>query len=278
MRFVEHLQKCKRIRRNCMGFVKGFTPQYAIVVNRQTLGQVKSPANHRQPTTLRHGKNPGAIASSQHADDRLCARHGQARRSGNGSRFFAAYEPVKQWLKDKRPECVAVYLQRSRHVVFLRSLFGLFRWVSAQSIRLPTRAPARVICPHCTGDPALASNRYRAHGGRIRYVLLSGQGARSRLLFTLIHHVAAMIRTGRDVWCRCKWRAAVPDSTAARCFKLGRACGAPLSRTPRTHGCHRRYRGFVAPSATASAPDSITPNGTCNSSSCSRKTRRRSRA
>ena len=119
--------------------------------------------------------------------------------------IFEGYEPVQQWLADRQARRAVLHLQRSRHLVLLRSLFGL-RARHRRGVSGGGRGRRR---PRAAADPgrpgARAASRRGARGRRVRHVVLPGARARPRRLLAA---VAADCRTSRSgPWrsCRCRW-------------------------------------------------------------------------
>ena len=217
----------------------------------------------------------GGIATSHTPTIGFALDTDKQRRSGLGAdlRGLRARPAVARGEEAGR---AVLHLQRSRHVVLLRSLLALRARHRRRVRRSRTKAAARAPLPPIKGHPQLA--QHIATGlvaDEFDLSLFPGQGARPR-------------RASRR--CRCcwphepAWPGAIvplqvgvlefPIPTARRCFKLGRSLRKAIQSYPEDiKVADRRHRRALAPGARRALRASTTRRGTWSSSTCSRRIR-----
>ena len=146
--------------------------------------------------------------------------------------IFKHYEPLQQWLEDKKPDVLFFDLQRSRHLVLLRSLLRVRARHRREISRSPTKAAARATCRRSWAPGPGASHRRSADRRRIRHVVLPGQGARPRLLLAALDACAPQAGRGwprhrparRSACCSFRFRPrGAATNSASRCAAPSRA-------------------------------------------------------
>ena len=99
----------------------------------------------------RHGTDHWRHRRLAHAHHRLCVRQEQARRPRLGTRSSRTSPRVADWLAEKKPDVILIDLQRSRHLVLLRPLFGVHAGRRRRSGTSRTKAVARATCRRSKG-------------------------------------------------------------------------------------------------------------------------------
>src|SRR5882757_8462121 len=155
MRLIERLQKCKRIRRNCMACQGLCSPVCHRPKSSDVGGQVACESSPGR-RSLDMAKILGAIASSHTPTIGFALDTGK-QDDPAWQPIFAAYEPVKQWLKDKRPDTL-LYIFNDHVTSFFFDHYSAFSLgIGATHPVADEGAGARDL-PALRGDPALAQH------------------------------------------------------------------------------------------------------------------------
>ena len=194
----------------------------------------------------------GAIATSHTPTIGFAFDTEEAGRPGLGADLRGLSRRSRPGSPSKKPGRAVHDLQRSRHLVLLRSLLGLrarhrraLRGGRRRRRRARPAAGARRTrrCRHTSAQSLMADE--------FDMSFFQGSAARPRLLLAAVDDVAARARTGRARSCRC--RSACCSSRCPRrgaATKLGQALRRAIESYPEDlDGGHRRHRRPVAPGA-----------------------------
>src|SRR5207245_4626820 len=129
----------------------------------------------------KHGTHRRWHRRLAYADHRFCLRPEQARRPGVGT-DFRELRPAGRLARGEEPERAAADLQRSRHVVLLRSLLGVRARGGTRVACCRRRRWCTRSAPDQGASAARLVHRALADGRRVRHVLLPAPGAGPWLL------------------------------------------------------------------------------------------------
>jgi gallate dioxygenase len=117
--------------------------------------------------------------------------------------IFAAYEPVRQWLKEKQPD-VLLYIFNDHVTSFFFDHYSAFSLGVGETYPVADEGAGARDLPALRGDPALARHIGTALVAEEFDMSFFQDKALDHGCFSPYPSCGRITRIGPDVWCRCK--------------------------------------------------------------------------